>query len=65
MEFIKEFQEFMNEAINQLLKKPARKHSRQKDKPELRMEQGKHKEALCKEAEMLTPRNVNGESDDE
>ena len=29
------------------------------------MEQGKHKEALCKEAEMLPPRNISGESDDE
>ena len=29
------------------------------------MEQGKCKEALCKEAEMLPPRNVSGESDDE
>ena len=27
MEFIKEFQEIMNEAIDQLLKKPARRHS--------------------------------------
>ena len=64
MEFIKEFQEFMNKAINQLLKKPARKHSRRKDKPEPCTEQGKHKEALCKEAETLPPRNVSGESDD-
>ena len=65
MEFIKEFQQFMNEAINQLLKKPVRKHPHQKDKPELHMEQGKHKEALCKEAETLPPRNVSGESDNE
>ena len=65
MEFIKEFQEFMNKAIDQLIKKPARKHSRQKDKPELHMEQGKHKEALHKEAETLPPRNVSEESDDE
>ena len=28
------------------------------------MEQGKGKEAICKEAEMLPPRNVSGESDD-
>ena len=28
VEFIKEFQEFMNEAIEQLLNKPVRKHSR-------------------------------------
>ena len=63
MEFIKEFQEFMNEAIDRLLKKPVRKHSYQKDKPELHMEKGKCKEALCKEAEMLPLRNVSGESD--
>ena len=65
MEFIKEFQEFMNEAIDQWLKKLVRKHSCQKDKPELSMAQGKHKEALCKEAETLPPRNVSRESDDE
>ena len=64
MEFIKEFQEFMNEAIDLLLKKPVRKHSHWKDKPEPRTEQGKCKEALCKVAEMLPPRNVSGESDD-
>ena len=62
MEFIKEFQEVMNQAIDRLLKKSARRHSRQKDKPEPCTEQGKHKEALCKEAEMLPPRNVSGES---
>ena len=65
MEFIKEFQDFMNEAIDQLLKKPARKHSHQKDKTEPHMEQGKCKEVLHKEAEMLPPRNISGESDDE
>ena len=48
-----------------MLKKPARRHSHQKDKPELHTEQGKHKEALRKEAETLLPRNVSGESDDE
>ena len=64
MEFIKESQEFMNKAINQLLKKPARKHSHRKDKPEPRTEQGKHKEALRKEAGTLPPRNVSRESDD-
>ena len=53
MEFIKEFQDFMNEAIEQLLKKPARKHPRRKDKPELCMEQGKRKEVLRKEVETL------------
>ena len=65
MGFIKEFQDFMNEAIEQLLKKPARKHACQKDKPELRMEQGKCKEVLRKEAEMFPPINVSGDSDDE
>ena len=65
MEFIKEFQEIMNEAINQLLKKPVRRHSRRKDKPEPCMEQGKRKEAICKEAETLPPRNISRESDDE
>ena len=54
----------MNKAIDRLLKKPVRRHSCQKDKPELRMEQGKHKEALYKEAEMLPPRNISRESDD-
>ena len=65
MEFIKEFQDFMNEAIKRLLNKPARKHSRRKDKPELRMEQGKRKEVLRQEAEMLSPINISGDSDDE
>ena len=65
IEFIKEFQDFMNEAIDRLLKKPARKHSHRKDKLELRTEQGKHKEALSKEAETPPPRNISGESDDE
>ena len=64
MEFIKEYQDFMNEAIDQLLKKPARKHSCQKDKPEPRTEQGKHKEVLCKEVETLPPINVSRDSDD-
>ena len=65
MELIKEFQDFMNEAIEQLLKKPARKHSHWKDKPELCMEQGKHKEVLRKELEMLPPINVSRDSDNE
>ena len=65
MEFIKEFQEIMNQAIDQLLKKSARRHPRRKDKQEPCTEQGKHKEAICKEAETLPPRNVSRESDDE
>ena len=65
VEFIREFQDFMNEAIKQLLNKLARKHSCRKDKPEPRMEQGKLKEALRQEAELLPPINVSGDSDDE
>ena len=64
VEFIKEFQDFMNEAIERLLNKPARKHSRQKDKPEPHTEQGNRKEVLCKEAETLPQINVSGDSDD-
>ena len=48
-----------------MLNKPARKHSRRKDEPELCMEQGKCKEALHQEMEMLPPINVSGDSDDE
>ena len=65
MEFIKEFQEVMNQAIEQLFKKSARRHPHRKDKPEPRMEQGKHKESIRKEAETLPPRNISRESDDE
>ena len=65
MEFIKEFQDFMNEAIKRLLKKRARKHSCWKDKPEPCMEQGKHKEVLRKEAETFPPLNVSRDSDNE
>ena len=65
MEFIREFQDFMNEAIEQLLNKPVRKHSHQKDKPEPCTEQGKCKEALRQEAETLSPINVSGDSDNE
>ena len=65
MEFIKEFQDFINEAIERLLKKPVRKHSCWKDKPEPHMEQGKHKDALRKEAEMLPPINISRDSDNE
>ena len=65
MEFIKEFQDFMNEAIERLLNKPARKHSCWKDKPEPRMEQGKCKEGLHQEAETRPPINVSRDSDNE
>ena len=37
----------------------------QKDKPELRTEQGKCKEGLRQEVEMLPPINVSRDSDDE
>ena len=65
MEFIKEFQEEMNKAIEQLLNKPARRHYCQKDKPELHMEQGKCRETICKEAETFPPRDVSREGYDE
>ena len=65
MEYIKEFQEIMNQAIEQLLKKSVRRHSHQKDKPESHTEQGKHKESICKETETPPPRNVSRESDNE
>ena len=65
MEFIKEVQDFINEAIERLLKKPVRKHSCWKDKPEPHMEQGKHKKVLCKEVETLPPINVSRDSDNE
>ena len=55
----------MNEAIERLLNKPARKYSHQKDKPEPHMEQGKHKEVLRQEVEMPPPINISGDSDDE
>ena len=63
VEFIKEFQDFMNEAIDRLLKKPARKHSHWKDKLEPCTEQGKYKEVPRKEVETLPPTNVSGDSD--
>ena len=65
VEFIREFQDFMNEAIKQLLNKPVRKHSHWKDKAEPRMEQGKCKEVLRQEAETLPPINVSRDSDNE
>ena len=65
VKFIKEFQDFMNEAIERLLNKPARKYSLQKDKPEPHMEQGKRKEALCQEVETLPPINISRDSHDE
>ena len=64
LEFIREFQEIMNKAIEQLLNKPVRRHSCQKDKPELHMEQGKHKESIHKEAERLPQYDINRHSDD-
>ena len=64
VEFIREFQDFMNEAIKRLLNKPVRKHSHWKDKPELHMEQGKRKEALRQEVETLPPINISRDSDD-
>ena len=41
LEFIREFQEIMNKAIEQLLNKPARKHTCWKNKPEPKHRTGK------------------------
>ena len=49
LEFIREFQEIMNKAIEQLLNKPVRRHSDWKNKPEPHMEQEKHKETIHKQ----------------
>ena len=48
-----------------MLKKPARRHPHWKDKPKLCTEQGKCKEALRKEAEMLPQINISRDSDNE
>ena len=55
VEFIKEFQDFMNEAIEQLLNKPARKHSHQKDKPEPCMEQGSVRKLYARKRKHFHP----------
>ena len=55
----------MNKAIEQLLNKPVRRHSCQKEKPELCMEQGKCKETICREAEKLPQYDINREPKDE
>ena len=65
MELLKEFQEIMNKAIEQLLNKPVRKQTCQKNKPEPNMEQEKHRKTIHKEADMPPPRRVSRESDDE
>ena len=54
----------MNKAIEQLLNKPARRYSHRKDKPESCMEQEKHKESICREAERLPQYDINRDSDD-
>ena len=54
----------MNIAIEQLLNKPVRRHSHQKDKPELHMEQVKCKETICREAEKIPQHDINREYDD-
>ena len=52
LEFIREFQEILNKAIEQLLNKSVRKHTCWKNKPELNMEQEKHRRTIHKEADM-------------
>ena len=65
LEFIREFQEMMDQAFEKLLSKPVRRHSCQKDKPELHMEQGKCKETIRREAERLPQPDISRDSDDE
>ena len=65
MEFIKEFQEIMNKAIEQLLNRPVRKQTCWTNKPEPNTEQEKCRKTICKEADMPPPRRVSRESDDE
>ena len=48
MELIKDFQNIMNQAIEQLLKKTVRKHSRQKDEHEPRMNRESIRKAYAK-----------------
>ena len=59
LEFIREFWEIMNKAIEQLLNKPVRRHSHRKEKPEPHMEQGKCKETICREAGKLPQYIIN------
>ena len=53
----------MDQAIEKLLNKPARRHPHQKDKPELCMEQGKHKDSICREVEKLLQPDISRDSD--
>ena len=55
----------MDQAFEKLLSKPAKRHPCQKDKPELHMEQGKHKETIRREAERLPQPDISRDSDDE
>ena len=55
----------MNKAIEQLLNKPVRKHTCQKNKPEPNMEQEKCRKTICRETDMPLPRTVSRESGDE
>ena len=65
LEFIREFQEMMDQAFEKLLSKPVRRHPHQKDKPEMHMEQGKHKETICKDAARLPQPDLSRDSDDD
>ena len=62
LEFIREFWEMMDQAFEKLLSTPVTRYPHQKDKPELCMEQGKHKESICREAERLPQPDVSRDS---
>ena len=55
----------MDQAFEKLLRKQVRRHTCQKDKPELCTEQGKCKETICRAAERLPQPDVSRDSDDE
>ena len=55
----------MEQAFEKMLSKPVRRHPHQKDKPKPRMEQGKHKESICREAERPPQPDVSRDSDNE
>ena len=55
----------MDQAFEKMLNKPVRRHPHQKDIPEPCLEQGKHKESICREAERPPQPDVSRDSDDE
>ena len=65
LEFIREFREMKDQAFEKLLSKPVKRHPHRKDNPELRMEQGKCKKTIHREAERLPQPDISRDSDNE